>query len=853
MLRWVPPALPYLSKPLAALVVTLMVSLFLPTIVAVANEPVSMGEVTVSEALTPSDQLTPFGYELFDTIRLAPPESLGLVDTTYVIGPQDEFIVHITGAISERHTLTVDAEGRILLPKAGPVYVWGLTLEEARSFIQEKLLEYYVGVDIAVGMGRLRSIDVYVLGEVVRPGQYTVSSLANVMHALIEAGGIPPSGSLRNVQRIRNGVLVETIDLYDLLITGALRTDIRVRDGDVILVPHVGAMAGIAGEVRRPGMYELQSGETLADLIAFAAGFTPAADVRSIRIERVNDEGRRTLEEVALPHRDALANGELAVVVRDGDLVSVPSIDTDRLPSWGNAVRLEGHVFRPGRYQLADGLTVSQLLAQAGGVLGETYMARGEVLRFVSNETRQVLPFDVELALSGDPKHDLLLEEWDIVTIYSMRDVVPVPTVRSVGFVHDPGTYELTPDMRVRDLIFRSKELTDAAYLSRAELFRAHRVGANELREVIVLDLARLLAGDESQNVLLKPDDILMVYGAEDLMHLPLVRISGEVHRTGTFELTKDMRLSDLLARAGGLTAAADPEVARVEIFRRGADGATVLYADVSVAQAAALHAETIDDADNPLLQDGDHVYVRTRFDYAEVRTIELTGAVRYPGRYEFEPGTRLADVIERAGGLIDDAYLYGAVFTRASLVEQQQRFIQDLVQAEMQYIERERARLDDMPLTLDERDRRWRALQHRANVVELMQSRTPQGRIILDVQANDDELTDAVADILLHHGDRLHVPMYPGTVLVAGAVYMPEALLFVPGHDAEYYLRQVGGPLRDADADGMYIIKANGRVETHYTGFSELQAGDAIVVPYRTEMNAAGGVVDAVREEAAR
>lgn len=606
-------------------------------------------------------RLTPFGYRLFQQLALTPPPVTGPVHPSYRIGPDDEFVIQISGAVSERHSVVVDQEGRIFLPKAGVLEISGLTFDEARALIQRKLFEFYVGVDITVSLGRLRTIQVWVLGEVLHPGQYTIGGLANVMHALAAAGGILESGSLRNVRVVRAGQVIAVVDLYEFLITGTLGANVRLQDGDVISVPVVGPQAGVAGEVRRPGLYELAQGETLADLIEYAGGFTAQADVRFIRLERISEDGQRTLRDIALPDRDALTRAEVTIALQDGDLV--------------------------------------------------------------------------------------------------------------------------------------------------------------------------------------------LVYGADDLMHVPQVRIAGLVRNPGTYELTKGMRLSDLLARAGGLQAGADPAVARVEIFRRSPHGATVFEADLPAVHAAALGAAAADDAD-PLLQEGDTVYVRTRFDYASLRTVQVSGAVRYPGTYALRPGERLGDVLERAGGLAEDAYLYGAVLTRPSLAEQQQRFIQDLVQSELLYIERERARLEEMPLTADERERRWRALEHRANIVEIMQSRTLQGRVILDVRAGDNELPPDVADFLLLHGDQLHVPYYPGTVLVAGAVYMPEALLYVPGRTIDDYLRQVGGPLRDADLDGIYVIKANGRVETRWTGFGELHAGDAIVVPYRAEFETAA--VAAGREEGA-
>lgn len=788
--------------------------------------------------------LPQFGYDLFADGLFGSPSQPGSSIPTpsdYTVGPGDQFVIHITGTVFETHRVTVGDDGRVLLPKAGPVELWGLTFERAQQVIEAEIHEFYVGVQVAVALNQPRSIGVSILGEVAAPGWYNLSGFSTVMHALLEAGGVLHSGTLRDIRIIRAGKTAASIDLYDMVLKGVDAGGLRLRDGDIVFVPTVGSVVAIAGEVRRPAIYELAADETLLDLVTYAGGLVRSADTDRIRIDRFAEGERRTLLEVSLP-RDVLEDGatsdqSVGLRLADYDLVYIPPLAVGRLPARGGEVRVHGNVVRPGVYEFREGLTVGAMLERADGLLGDTLLYRGEVYRFLSLDTRQVIAFDVEGALAGDPDHDIPLQEWDEIHVYSSRDIIPEPSVQIAGQVHNPGRYPLTPDMRVRDLIFRAGELTEHAHLGRAELYRASPAFPEALRRVEVLDLAALLQGDATENVLLQDGDRLLIYHGGDLTYTPQVQVSGLVRHAGFYELAAGMHLSDALARAGGVTERA--RGGHIEIFRIDESGrAQSVAVDVSAAVDAVLQAErgaavTALNHDPPL-QEGDRIVVRGRNEQVEERTVVLSGAVRYPGAYPFAPGDRLADVIERAGGFTADAYEYGIVFTRASLRAQQSSLVADLLRSEWEYIEGERARLEEMPLTSDERERRWRALEHRANLIRTLEGRTPAGRIILDVE--DALAGTSAAGLRLQDGDEVFVPEYPETVIVTGAVYMPEAVLYVPDREPNYYVQIVGGPMPGAAAEHMYVVKANGRVETAGTGFTAVRQGDAIVVPFRTD-----------------
>lgn len=769
-------------------------------------------------------ELRLFGY---DVLR---PGAAGLHDVRliapgpdYVVGPGDELIVMIFGQIHQEHRLPVGRDGFVTLPNAGPVSVAGLRFAEVQDLIRAEVQRYLTGVQVHVTAGELRTQNVYVVGHVSRPGAVEISSLGTVLHALLEAGGPVRSGSLRNIRIVRNGEVVSRVDLYDFLLEGNQMTDIRLRPDDVIVVPPIGKVAGIAGEVRRPGLYELKDGEWLSDLVEMAGGLQAGAFVREIRLDRYLGGERRVLEMVSLDlSAPRSASGDRMLM--DGDLAYVPRMETMHLPGRRGFVTVEGNVQRSGNFALAEGMRVSDLIEGAGGLLGDTHMDRAEVLRFVSDRSRRLLTFSVEKALAGDPGHDLLLEEWDVVRIYHALDVFPEPSVEILGAVNEPGRKLFFEGMTVRALLFHGKEPREDAYLQRAYLFRER---TDDLREVFVLDLAAILDGDEEADLALQPNDHVRIFTVEEALPERYVYVSGAVRTPGALEAWQGMRVSDLLFMAGGL---ADPEALhRAELHRRVAGKAEREVFEIDLQpywESAGIHW-------GMALEPGDHLHVWVERHAQDWGSVTLSGEVRYPGRYPIAPGESLASVIGRAGGLTDIAYPYGLALIRPSLRDHQNRLITDWVNAELERISRHRAATVETALSPEERELRLEALRAREEIVELVRQRASQGRVVLPVETAGDLLEGPSGRVRLQDGDQILIPAQTDVITVAGAVFNPESALFIEGWEPMDYIMIAGGPVPGARVEDAYVLKANGRVETAFTGFSPLKPGDVVVVPF--------------------
>ncbi|MBD3368616.1 MAG: sugar transporter, partial [Candidatus Eisenbacteria bacterium] len=318
--------------------------------------------VSEAEPLVVDRDLRQFGYELFAgaPTTFAPATDIP-VSPDYIIGPGDEVVVQLYGKTNRTTTLTVDRDGVIAFPELGPITVAGLTFREMKETIARDVERRMIGVEVSVSMGRLRSIRIFVLGEVFQPGSYTVSGLSTLTNALLASGGVRKIGSLRDVQLKREGELVATLDLYDLLLEGDTSGDVRLMPGDVVFVPPVGPMVGVAGEVLRPAIYEIDDGTTVAELLELAGGFTPTAHDGLLQLERVEKSGRTTYD-LSLAATDLWT-------VQDGDLVKVyPVRDREE-----NVVFLTGNVVRPGKRQHFDGMRVLDLIPESEDLLPETY------------------------------------------------------------------------------------------------------------------------------------------------------------------------------------------------------------------------------------------------------------------------------------------------------------------------------------------------------------------------------------------------------------------------------------------------------------------------------------------------
>lgn len=441
--------------------------------------------------------LRQFGYEMFNAnvSTFAPIDDVP-VGPDYVLGPGDDLTIHVWGPVDSTVVRTVDRNGRIVLPKIGDLRVWGLSFSEADRLIREQLSRYFRGFKTSVTMGRLRTIRVHVIGEVCQPGVYTLSALATLTNALYASGGPTKLGSLREVRLMRNHHTVGTLDLYDFLLRGDRTRDFRLESGDTVFVPTIGDVAAIAGEVKRPAIYEIGGELRVADLIDMAGGITPTAYLKRVQVVRAQPSAERVTLDVDLSDyylkRDAAANP----LVRGGDLVLVHRSD----PRIYNVVKVAGAVKYPGAYELKPMARISDLLPP-DRLLPEAYPEQVEVARRKPDLSLEILPVNLKKAWKGERDADLLLRPLDEVTVRT--ELRPAQTVTLSGEVVRPGTYTITEGERLSSVIERAGGFTEKAYLKGAVFTRAalRDIEQKRLDEFMRVQEQRLLAAASAEVV----------------------------------------------------------------------------------------------------------------------------------------------------------------------------------------------------------------------------------------------------------------------------------------------------------------------------------------------------------------
>jgi protein involved in polysaccharide export with SLBB domain len=516
--------------------------------------------------------LKPFGYELFkDSTSTFAPVTDVPVPADYVVGPGDRLSVQLFGNQNRTLRLTVGRDGRISFPELGPINVGGRSFESVAAELEQRVERQMIGVRASVSMGDMRSIRVFVMGEANRPGSYTVSGLSTISSALYAAGGIKPIGSLRDIQLKRQGAVVRRFDLYDLLLRGDTGDDTKLLPGDVIFIPPVLATVAVDGEVHRPAIYELKGNTTVADIVQLAGGVTANADTSRAALVRVNDQRARVV--VNVPLDQSRARGEL---VRNGDSLRVLRLR----PTLDKGVTIEGHVFNPAPVAWQEGLRLTDVIGSVDELKPNADLNYILIRRELPPDRRvvvlsadlaaalrepasaenvpllprdRIIVFDIE---SGRRQVlDPLLEE---VRRQSRIDA-PSEVVRIDGRVKARGDYPLEPQMRVSDLLRAGGGLQDAAYGAKAELTR-YRI-SNDLRQTQLLevDLAAILRGDQSADLLLQPFDFLNVKEVPEWSEQEQVTLTGEVRFPGAYPIQRGETLRSVLDRAGGLTSLAFP------------------------------------------------------------------------------------------------------------------------------------------------------------------------------------------------------------------------------------------------------------------------------------------------------
>jgi len=497
--------------------------------------------------------LKQFGYDFFrNSIANLPSVENLPVGSDYVIGPGDSLRVDVWGSLQARYDAPVDRNGEVTIPRVGAVKVWGLTYGQVREAIDKAFSRYYKGYELNVTLGSLRTIQVYVVGEVEVPGTYNVSSLATVINALAAAGGPSKNGSLRSIRISRGSKAVQEIDLYAMFLSGDRSRDIRLENGDTIFVPVIGPVVAVAGEVKRPGIYEIKGKSTLPDLLSMAGGITAAGDTGRIQVERIEGNSTRVVADYVTDGKSL--ETELAKVeVRDHDMVNVfPVREATR-----EVVTLAGNVARPGAYQFRKGMRVKDLIPDASVLMPESYLESAEITRLSPTDyRREVMTVNLREALKGNPTDNVELQEQDTIKIFSRDEMVERPRVSISGQVVNPGIYDYFPRMTVRDLVTAAGSPKRNAYLESAELTRVAVGGSSAKASRLEINLGKALTGDPAHNLVLEPEDALIVRGIENWLEATdrFVTLRGEVKFPGTYSIAKGERLSSVIERAGGYT-----------------------------------------------------------------------------------------------------------------------------------------------------------------------------------------------------------------------------------------------------------------------------------------------------------
>lgn len=607
-----------------------------------------------------------FGYDLFKQNNTG---SFVITDIPvgpdYVLGPGDTLTVYMWGKIEKRLDLTIDRNGKIVLENIGEVYLWQKKFSEAQQLIKAAMSKQYVNFDISITMGKLRSIKVFVLGDIENPGSYDLSSVATAFQALYISGGPKKTGSLRKIRLIRGKRTIANIDLYRYLLYGDNSQDPALKDNDTIFVEPIGDVVKIDGMVNRPAIYEISKNSNLYDIIQLAGGLIPAAYSKRILIDRIENNEFRAVLNISLPNISQFKTAHPNFKIMNGDAISIDPINTDQIK---HVISIVGNINRPGEYELKDTMTLGQLIENAGGFMSDTYLNRIEIYR----KSKEMIMIDYRQKTASQTK----LKEFDIVKVYSNFDVKGDQYVYIDGAVKSPGKYKLYKNMTVNDLIFLGKP-DIYANLANVEIYRAV---PNSLPKVITANCSA--SQNETSHVLLSEEDRIFLRYTTEGKDLKKIYLTGEVKYPGLYLARKDEKLSSILERAGGFR---EKAFLKGTIFTRESVKITakegqekilereqkrIVY-DQSLPSNKSLTLSflsqkisenkgrvvlnvsqqlknTIDDID---LEDNDSVYIPPT-----PATVQVIGGVQYPTSFIFSSDKSADYYISQAGGFTEFA-----------------------------------------------------------------------------------------------------------------------------------------------------------------------------------------------------
>ena len=617
-----------------------------------------------------------FGRNIFNTRNLTFEPSVNIATPlNYRLGPGDEVIIDIWGASQNTIRQQISPDGTINIQKIGPVNLNGLTISEANDYLKKTLNKIYNGLnntndptsDIRLTLGSIRTIQINVMGEVVQPGTYSLSSFSTVFHALYRAGGVSDIGSLRNVQLVRNGKNIATIDVYQFIMKGNIQDDIRLQEGDVVIVPAYDVLVKIDGKVKRPMRFEMKKDENLSTLISYAGGFEADAYTRSLRVVRQNGQEYEV---------NTVKDLDYSVYkMRNGDVVTAEAI----LNRFTNKLEIRGAVYRPGIYQLNGKLnTVRELVNEAQGLTGDAFLNRAVLYRQREDLTTEVIPVDIKAIMDGTSQN-IILAKNDILYIPSIHDLEDRGDVVIHGEVAKPDSYPYADNMTLEDLIIQAGGLREAASVVRVDVSRRirnpHSTADNDtIGRTYTFSLKEGFVVDGTPGFVLQPYDEVYVRRSPGYQAQQNVVVEGEILFEGSYAMTsREERLSDLIRKAGGSTknaylrgakltrVATEGEKKRMEdvirLMSRQLGEAMMDSLDIHVEDHFTVGIDLEKALANPgstadiVLREGDVVFIPK-----STNTVKINGAVMVPNTVSYIAGKNIDYYLNQAGGYSDNA-----------------------------------------------------------------------------------------------------------------------------------------------------------------------------------------------------
>ncbi|GIU70418.1 MAG: hypothetical protein KatS3mg002_1654 [Candidatus Woesearchaeota archaeon] len=789
----------------------------------------SMNNLYKGQVIQGAQELKPFGHELFfsDSTQLFSNIDNIPVGPDYILGPGDNLQISIWGSVNTTLDVTVDKEGKILLPEVGTFTVTGKSFGALKEQIRVKLSEIFNNVSVDVSIGKIRRLKVYVVGEAKKPGAYDITALHTLFHVLFMAGGPSEIGSMRNINVIRNNKVIKNVDLYQFLLKADKSGDIKLENGDIIQFKLKNKTASIQGLVPRPAIYEIKNEKTLKDVIDLAGGFLATSYLQNVQVRRIDNN-----KDLVVLNVNAQSNNIKKFLIKDKDSINIfPILQIDK-----KTVYLEGHVFRPGTYEYKSNMKLSDLIKSYDDLLPEPYLDYAQIVRLEPPQYRPIIiPFKLKDLM--DKKINIELKPFDTVFLYSKWQFTRYPQVEIKGAIFKPGVYNIFPEnSRISNIIISAGGLNKDTYLDRADIIRKKDRYGN--KEYISINLKAAINGDKKHDILLKDEDVITLYKIDDIILPKKVTIDGEITNPGTYPLTENMKVKDLLMLGGTFNKSAylsSAELVRYKFTDK---------VDFEIINIDLRKALENDPKHNILLKDFDTLIIKKIPNWEDMNiSIEIKGEVLHPGKYIVSSDDRLSDVIKRAGGFTKNAFHQGILFYRDNLKEIQREKLNKLISDMENSILAEESKIQG-DITKEEILLMQNRIKYKKQLLENMKKTDVTGRLVLNIDEDFDKFKKSESNVIVKPNDVLIIPKKPDFVIVQGEVYNPSAFVYIPGKNLDYYLKLAGDVNNYGDNSRIYIIKANGQVISNERKWfynirdEKIDRGDTILVPQLPKEN---------------